>query len=57
MEVQTKALLVGIIGAVAAAGMLVLTVYPFDYGVVESTVLVGVFALAALFRTVLDDAF
>ena len=57
MAIRTKALLTGTIGVVAAVGLLALTVSPFDYGVVESAVLAGAFALAALFQTVLGDAF
>jgi hypothetical protein len=57
METRTKALLAGGIGTLAAVGMLTLMVYPFDYGVLESAVLVGLFVLVALYQTVLDDAF
>jgi len=57
MATRTKALFIGIVGTVAAAGMLALTVFPFDYGVVESAVLAGAFVLVALYQTVLDDAF
>jgi len=56
MATRTTVLLTGMIGVVGAAGLLALTVYPFDYGLVESAVLAGAFVLAALFQTVLGDA-
>lgn len=56
MEARTKALVTGAISIIAAVGGLALTVFPFDYGVVESTALAGCFVLIALYRTVLDDA-
>ena len=45
MVTGTQALLTGIISTVAVVAMLGLTVYPFDYGVVESAVLAGAFVL------------
>ncbi|MBX0286754.1 hypothetical protein EGH22_10475 [Halomicroarcula sp. F28] len=57
MATRTKALFTGMVGTVGAAGMLALTVYPFDYGVAESAVLAGAVVLVALYQTVLDDAF
>ena len=45
MATRSKGLLTGIIGVFGAAGLLALTVYPFDYGLVESAVLAGAFVL------------
>jgi len=56
MVSRTKALRTGIIGIVAAMGVLALTVYPFSYGFAESVLLAGSFVLVALYRTLLDDA-
>lgn len=55
MERTTQAFLVGTIGILGAVVLLGLTVYPFQYGVVESSLLVGVIALFALFEFVLDE--
>jgi len=54
LETRAKALLISVIGTVAAVGMLALTVYPSEYGAVESAVLAGASVLAALFKYVLD---
>lgn len=55
MERSTKALLTAVIGLLGAVGIIVLTVYPFQYGFGESLLLVGALAGALLFQTVLDD--
>lgn len=55
MERTTKAFLVGIIGLLGAVVLLGLTVYPFQYGIVESSLLAGFIVLAALFEFVLDE--
>lgn len=55
MELSTRALLTSIIGILGAVGLFGLTIYPFEYGVVESSVLVGALVIAALLETVLDD--
>ena len=55
MDRSTKALLTAAIGLLGAVGLLALTVYPFQYGVGESLVLVGALVGALLFQTVLDD--
>jgi len=53
---RTKAILTAVIALVGALVMLALSVYPFQYGLVESAVLAGAFVLLALFETVLSDA-
>ena len=55
MDRSTQALLTSVIGILGAVGLFGLTVYPFQYGVVESSILVGVLVGAALLETVLDD--
>lgn len=55
MERETQAFLVGIIGLLGAVVLLGLTVYPFQYGIVESSLLAGFIVLAALFKFVLDE--
>lgn len=52
---ESKGLLVVMIGVLAAAVMIGLTVYPFQYGVVESSLLAGLLVLFALFEVVLDE--
>lgn len=56
MESAQKGILVGVIGVVGAVLYLGLTVYPFQYGPVESVLLAGAFVLLALLETVLDGA-
>jgi hypothetical protein len=56
MERATKGLLVGVGGVGGALAFLALTVYPFQYGPVESALLVGGLLLFALVETILDDA-
>lgn len=55
MKRDTRALLLGIIGFAGAIGLLALTVYPFQYGLTESLVLVGLLVAFAAFETVLAD--
>ncbi|MFD1640711.1 hypothetical protein [Halohasta litorea] len=55
MERSTRVLLTVVIMALGAAGLLALTVYPFQYGLGESLILVGALVGALLFQTVLDD--
>ncbi|MFB6101534.1 MAG: hypothetical protein ABEJ73_03105 [Haloplanus sp.] len=55
MQRTTRATLVGIVGFLGAVVLFALTIYPFQYGVVESLVLAGAFVLVVLFETVLDD--
>lgn len=55
MERTTQAFLVGTIGILGAVVLLGLTVYPFQYGVVESSLLAGLIVLFALFEFVLDE--
>ncbi len=49
-------LLSAVIAAVGAVLWLALSVYPMQYGVVESGVLAGLLVLVGLFEFVLDDA-
>jgi hypothetical protein len=55
MERRVRAILTGIIGFAGALFLLGLTVYPFQYGLTESLLLVGALVILALFETVLDD--
>lgn len=55
MDRRTKAILVAAIGFLGAVALFGLTVYPFQHGTVESSILVGLLVLLALFETVLDD--
>ena len=57
MDSRAKFTLTALILSVGALILLGLTVYPFQYGWVESSILAGGFVLAALFQTVLDGAF
>ena len=41
MDRRAKAWLVGVFGGLGSIALLALTVYPFNYGLVESTLLVG----------------
>lgn len=45
-----------LLGLLGAGVLLGLTVYPFDYGVVESALVAGLFVAVALFEFVLDSA-
>jgi len=51
---RKKALATAAIGVVGSGVLLALTVYPFQYGLVESAVLAVGFVVLALFQTVLD---
>ncbi|WP_396613415.1 hypothetical protein ACH9L7_17460 (plasmid) [Haloferax sp. S1W] len=55
MELETKALITGLIGLLGAAAFFGLTIYPFQYGLVESFLLAGLVVIFVLFETVLDD--
>ena len=55
MDRRAKAWLVGVFGGLGSIALLALTVYPFNYGLVESTLLVGGLLVFMLFETVLDD--
>ncbi|SDQ79608.1 hypothetical protein [Halopelagius longus] len=55
MVSPTKAFLVCGAFLLGAVGLFGLTVYPFQYGLVESAILAGAFVLVALFETALDD--
>ncbi|WP_164722101.1 hypothetical protein [Haloterrigena salifodinae] len=56
MKGTTQAFLVTIIGILGAVIFLGLTVYPFQYGFVESSILAGLIVLFSLFQFVLDEA-
>ena len=56
MERVKQVFLVGVVAVIGATIMLALTVYPFQYGFVESTLLAGGFVLFSVFKFVLDDA-
>lgn len=51
-----KAVLVGVTGVGGALLLLALTVYPFRYGIVESSVPAGAFVLLSLYEVALDEA-
>ncbi|MDQ2054712.1 MULTISPECIES: hypothetical protein [Halobellus] len=55
MRRRTRALLVAVICLVGAGVLIALTVYPFQYGIVEGVIVAGALVVAALFETVLDD--
>ncbi|MFB6293200.1 MAG: hypothetical protein ABEH60_02930 [Halonotius sp.] len=55
MNRREKAFLVGVIAFLGSIALLALTVYPFQYGLVESTLLVGGYIAFMVFETVLDD--
>lgn len=55
MDRTTRALLVGVIGILGAVAFFGLTVYPFQYGLVESSLLAGFFVLISVFEVVLDE--
>ncbi|WP_226011897.1 hypothetical protein [Halomicrobium salinisoli] len=56
MDTREKVTLTGVIGLLGAVVFLALSVYPFQYGPVESGVLAGTFVAAALFQFVLGEA-
>lgn len=56
MDTREKAALTGVVGLLGAVVFLALSVYPFQYGTVESGLLAGAFVVAALFQFVLDEA-
>ena len=55
MKRSTQLLLTGIIAFLGAVGLFALTIYPFQYGLGESLLIVGGLTGALLFQTVLDD--
>jgi uncharacterized membrane protein YgdD (TMEM256/DUF423 family) len=55
MDRREKAWFVGVIAFLGAIVLLALTVYPFNYGPVGSTLLVVGLIAVMLFETVLDD--
>lgn len=56
MDRSHRVLVTAAIGLLGALGYLGLTVYPFDYGPVESLLLAGAFVALAAFEFVLDEA-
>ena len=56
MDRREKAVFTGVLGVGGAVLLLALTVYPLDYGVAESSLLVGLLVLFGLYETVLGDA-
>ncbi|MFB6250465.1 MAG: hypothetical protein ABEI27_02045 [Halobellus sp.] len=55
MQRRTRAALLGTISLAGAALLFGLTVYPFQYGLVESFLLLAALVAVAVFETVLDD--
>lgn len=55
MERTTRMILTGIVGVLGAVVLIGLLVFPFQYGVVESTILAGAFVCFALFEFVLNE--
>jgi hypothetical protein len=55
MDRTTRAILASVIGVLGVVVLLGLTVYPFQYGLVESSLLVGFFVLISIFEVVLDE--
>ena len=55
MDRRAKAWLVGAFVVLGSIVLLALTVYPFNYGLVESTLLVGGLLVFMLFETILGD--
>lgn len=55
MDTREKAALTAVVGVIGAVVFLALSVYPFQYGAVESGVLAGAFVVAALIQFVLDE--
>ncbi len=56
MDLAERAFLTGLVGVAGAIAFLGLTVYPFQYGPVESAVLAGGLVLAGLVKFALDTA-
>ncbi|WP_192498370.1 hypothetical protein [Halorussus halophilus] len=55
METSEKRLLTGGVALVGAGCFLALSVYPFQYGTVESAVLAGALVVVGLFEFALDE--
>jgi hypothetical protein len=55
MDRREKAWVVGLTSFLGAIVLFALAVYPFQYGLVESTLVVGGLIAFMLFETVLDD--
>lgn len=55
MERVEKAIIVGVIGLFSAGLLLGLTVFPFQYGIVEGSVMAGLLFLLAVFHFVLKS--
>jgi uncharacterized membrane protein len=55
MDRREKAWVVGVLALLGAIVLFALAVYPFQYGLVESTLLVGGLIAFLIFETVLDD--
>ena len=55
MDRREKAWVVGLLSLLGAIALFALAVYPFQYGLVESTLLVGGLIAFLIFQTVLDD--
>lgn len=56
MARPTRALLIAGIGLLGAAVFLAMTVYPFQYGPLESALLAGILVVLALFEVVLEKS-
>jgi hypothetical protein len=56
MEQRGRFVLAALVLGAGAVFFVGLTVYPYQYGVVESGLLVGVLVVFGLVETVLDDA-
>jgi len=57
METRVKLVVGGVIVALGILALFAMTVYPFHYGLMESTILAGAFVVVALIEIVLDNAF
>jgi len=55
MDRRGKAFLIGLFSVLGAVALLALTVYPFEYGLIESTLLVVGLVVFGIFETVLGD--
>jgi len=55
MDRREKAWVAGLVSLLGAIALFALAVYPFQYGFVESTLLVGGLIALLIFQTVLDD--
>ncbi len=55
MDRPATMFLLSVVGVIGALLFLGLSVYPFQYGVVESIVLAGGFVVLSIFQFVLDD--